>query len=111
VAKKSKARAFLDKLIGNPMTLGGFLRSHREDEGLSLTAMAQELGTSRRRLRKVELDQSAANIPVAIQWAPRLGYVDELFVQLALQSRIDAAGLELRVTLESTERRRDDFVR
>lgn len=97
--------AFLDKLIGPRMTLGAFMRSQREDDGLSLTAMAQVLGISRHQLQRVELEKRGVDIPTAIRWARRFGYDDLLFVELALQSQVDTAGLKLRVTLEAEARR------
>lgn len=99
--KKSDAIAFLDSLIGEPMTLGRFIRSHREDEGLSLADMAKTLGVSRQHLHAVEIGKSTVSVERAIRWARLLGYVDELLAELALQAEVSAAGLKCRVKLEA----------
>lgn len=98
--KKSAALALLDKVIGEPITLGRFLRSHREDEGASLATLARELGISRQHLHAVERCKAAVSVERAIRWAEILGYAPELFVELVFQAEIVAAGLKLRVRLE-----------
>lgn len=102
MAKKQKSDAIkvLEAAIGEPMTLSRFMRGHREDEGLSISAMARGLGISRQRLQAIEAGEGVVSIPRAIQWARDLGYVEDLFVALVLQSKVTAAGLKFRVVVE-----------
>lgn len=100
---KSAARTFLDARIGEPMTLGRFLRCHREDEGLSMSEMARALGTRSQRLQAIEDGKGVVSIARAMQWARHLGYVEDLFVQLVLQSQLTAAS---GADLDSREARR-----
>ena len=108
MAKRNKElTAYLDKLIGEPMTLGRFLKSHREDEGLSLADMAKELGVSRQHLHAVERGKGVS-VARAVRWGELLGYFPDMMAELALQSEIDAAGLSgWRVKLEHLPQSKD----
>jgi DNA-binding XRE family transcriptional regulator len=63
--------------------------------------MAKTLGVSRQHLQAVETGKSTVSVERAIRWARRLGYVDELLAELALQAEVSAAGLKRRVKLEA----------
>jgi hypothetical protein len=78
----------LEAVFGEAVKLGRFLRSHCEDEGLSISAIGMSLGTSRQRLQ--------VSIPRAMQRARQLGYNEELFVGVVLQSKVTAANLRVR---------------
>jgi len=99
--KKSDTMKFLDKLIGAPMTLGRMLSSIRASEELSLANLAKKLDVSRQHLHAVEADRTAVSIDRAARWAKILGYPELLFVELALQSELQAAGFKFRVKVEA----------
>lgn len=93
------ARAALEALDG-PLTLGGFLRAIREGEEQTLDQMAKVLEVSRQHLSDVELGRRIVSVERAATWADRLGYSPEQFVRFALQAEVDAAGLNLRVSVD-----------
>lgn len=95
--KKSATMKFLDDLLGEPLPLGAFLKSERTDAGLSLADMAKKLKVTRQHLQAVEAGRSSVSIDRAIRWARLLGYVDELFVELALQAAVNAARPKIRL--------------
>lgn len=99
--KKSAAVKFLDGLIGAPMTLGRMLTSIRREDETSLAALAKRLGVSRQHLHAVEADRAAVSVARAARWAKILGYDPLLFVELTLQSEIQAAGLKARIKVEA----------
>lgn len=99
--KKSDAVRFLDKLIGAPMTLGRMLASIRADDALSLAALAKKLDVSRQHLHAVESERAAVSVERAARWAKILGYEPLMFVELALQAEVQAAGLSVRVRIEA----------
>lgn len=92
------ARKALEALDG-PLTLGGFVRAIREGEEQTLEQMARVLEVSRQHLSDVELGRRVVSAARAAEWAEKLGYGPEQFVRLALQAEVDAAGLNLRVSV------------
>ena len=100
-ATSVKARPLLEELMGQPLSLGGFLEAIRIGEEQSLAAFAARLGIARGNLcdiakgrRRVSLDRAAA-------WAKLLGYADWQFVALALQDEVRAAGLKIKVSVRA----------
>ena len=98
---KSATVKFLDKVLGEPMTLGRMLVSIGKEEGLSVAQLAKKLGVSRQHLHAIENELTSVSIARAVRWAKVLGYPEALFVELALQSEVAAAGMRLRVKVEA----------
>lgn len=99
--QKSDARMFLEKERGAPLTFGALMRSVRDGGERTLEEMAQALGVSRAHLCDVEQGRRRVSAERAARWAEALGYPTALFVQLALQDEVNAAGLKLRVDIEA----------
>lgn len=99
--KKSAALRFMEDLTGGPLTLGEAVRSTRQGDGLTLEKFARKLRTKPQYLSDVEHGRRTLSPAMAARWANRLGYVESVWVQLALQQAIDSAGLRLRVSVEA----------
>jgi transcriptional regulator with XRE-family HTH domain len=99
--RKSEAVKHLEKLRGGPLTFGALLRSVRESDGHTLEALAKRFEVSRSHLCDVEKGRRRVSVERAARWAKLLGYPAPVFVQLALQDEVDAAGLKLRVDVEA----------
>jgi transcriptional regulator with XRE-family HTH domain len=98
------AGAFLEKLTGGPLTIGRAIRSIRLGEEASLDTFAKKLGISRARLCDIEKGRRGVSAARAAEWARALGRAEALFVALALQADLDAAGIKLTVRLEAGRR-------
>ena len=97
--EKSLARRTLERITGGPLTLPRLLAAIREGEGWSQTEMADRLQISRSHLCDVEKGRKAVAPERAARWARELGFGEEQFVRLALQQQVDAAGLDLQVSV------------
>lgn len=98
--KKSDTRKFLEKLTGGPVTLGKLMESIRLGEELSQAAFAKRLKISRSHLNDIEKGNKAVSPERAARFAKALGHSEERFVELALQSIVDEAGLKMRVAVD-----------
>ncbi len=98
---KSGAKRFLEDLAGGPLTLGGFVRSIRNGEQMTLAELAGRLGISRQNLCDVEHGRRSVSPARAAEWARVLEHSEAQFVRLALQDQISQAGLKLRVSVEA----------
>lgn len=97
----SDAKQFLEDLAGGPLTLGGFVRSIRDGELMTLADFAGQLGFSRQNLCDVEHGRRSVSPARAAEWARVLGHSEAQFVRLALQDQISRAGLKLRVSVDA----------
>ena len=97
--KKSKTMAFLDALVGEPMTLGGLLVSIRKCDEIPQAALAKRLGISKSHLCDIEKGRKVVSLERAARFAQELGYSEEQFVRLALQQMVEVAGLSFWVQL------------
>jgi len=84
----------LEKLIGEPVTFGLYLKSIREGEELGQSEFATKLDISVQHLSNVENGRKHVSIERAEAWAKVLGYPEPMFIQLALQDQFQRAGLE-----------------
>ncbi|PIT99127.1 MAG: XRE family transcriptional regulator [Bdellovibrionales bacterium CG10_big_fil_rev_8_21_14_0_10_45_34] len=98
--KKSSTRKFLEKLTGGPVTLGRLLESIRLGEESSQAQFAKRLHISRSHLNDIEKGNKAVSPERAARFARALGHSEERFVELALQSLVDEAGLKLKVMVD-----------
>jgi transcriptional regulator with XRE-family HTH domain len=92
---------FLTEVAGEPLTLGEFLRSIRDGEGLSQVEFARLLGLSRSHLCDLEQGRKNLSPERAARYARILGYSEAQFVRLALQKVVSDAGLMLSVEVRA----------
>ena len=98
--KKSDTRKFLERLSGGPVTLSKLLEAIRLGEELSQADFAKKLKISRSHLNDIEKGNKTVSPERAARFAKALGHSEERFVELALQSLIDDAGLRLKVAVD-----------
>ena len=95
-SKNQFGRASLDRKIG-PMTLGNFLASWRESEGMTQVAFAKLLGISPANLCDIEKGRQLVSAKKASEIADKIGYSKTVLVELALNEQLAADGLKMRV--------------
>jgi transcriptional regulator with XRE-family HTH domain len=100
-ARHRSDAAYLEKLMGGPLTLGRALSAIRESEGESLAQFAQRLGISRSHLSDIEHGRRSPSLQRASEFARALGQHEAQFVRLALQDQVREAGLKLRVEVNA----------
>ncbi len=102
-AKKAKSDAvkLLERLSGGPLTFGRALASVRKCEELSQIECAKKLGVSKSHLCDIEKGRKTVSPERAAKWARVLGYPESVFVRLAIQAELDAAGLKYRVEIDA----------
>lgn len=98
--RKSSTRKFLEKLTGGPVSLGKLLEAIRLGEEVSQAEFAKRLKVSRSHLNDIEKGNKAVSPERAARFARALGHSEERFVELALQSLVDEAGLKLKVAVD-----------
>ncbi|MFA6409090.1 MAG: helix-turn-helix transcriptional regulator [Gammaproteobacteria bacterium] len=91
----------LKKITGGELTLGKFIWSIRECEDLSQTEFAEKLGISKQHLCDLEHDRKNIRPKLAAEYAKKLGYAPEQFIQLALQNTVNRDGLKVIVKIIS----------
>ena len=99
--KKSDAMRVLEILSGAPLTFGTALASIRRCEELTQELCATQLGVSKSHLCDIEKGRKSVSPERAARWARVLKYPESVFVRLAIQSELDAAGLKYRVEIEA----------
>lgn len=80
------------------LSLGEFLKAHRQGEGLSQITFAKFLGISKQRLCDLEANRSNVSIKLCKSLAKKLDLPPEWLVKLALQYQIKKEGLRLKVS-------------
>jgi len=98
---RSSAMRLLDNIIGEPLNLGGTMRSIRECEKVSQSEMAKRLGISRAHLCDIEKGRRIVSPARAAKFARELGYSETQFVRLAIQDQVTEAGLKMKVKVEA----------
>jgi plasmid maintenance system antidote protein VapI len=86
---------------GGPLTFGALVRSIRETDEHTLEDLAKRLGVSRAHLCDIEKGRRAVSAERAARWARTLGYAEALFVKLAMQAELDAAGIKLKIDVKA----------
>jgi transcriptional regulator with XRE-family HTH domain len=94
-------QAFLEDLIGGPLTLGAALSGIRESDGQSLAQFAARLGISRSHLCDIEQGRRTISPERAARFAKALKQHQAQFVRLALQDQVRNAGLRLKVEVHA----------
>lgn len=100
-ATKSAAIKLLEQISGGPLSLGKAVESVRKSEELSQDECARKLGVSKSHLCDVEKGRKTVSPERAAKWARVLGYPESVFVRLAIQAELDAAGLRYKVALDA----------
>jgi antitoxin HigA-1 len=100
-AAKSAAIKLLEQISGAPLSLGTAIESVRKSEELSQDECARKLGVSKSHLCDVEKGRKTVSPERAAKWARVLGYPESVFVRLAIQGELDAAGLRYKVGIEA----------
>jgi plasmid maintenance system antidote protein VapI len=95
---RSSALVQLERIVGEPLSLGLLLRSIREGEAWSLAEMGAKLKVTRAYVASLERGKAVSPERAAI-YAKRLGYGEAQFVRLSLQDSVRRAGLPFRVSL------------
>jgi transcriptional regulator with XRE-family HTH domain len=98
---KSAAIKLLEKVAGGSLTLGKAIESVRKSEDLSQDECARKLGVSKSHLCDIEKGRKTVSSERAARWARVLGYPESVFVRLAIQGELDAAGLRYKVEIEA----------
>ena len=89
--KKPVALKFLEKTNGGPLTLGKLLEATRLGEEMTQPEFAKRLGISKSHLNDIEKGRKAVSVERAARFARKLGYSEEQYIALAIQSQIDDA--------------------
>ena len=97
--KKSDALHYLENLVGGKLTFGRLLYSIRMGEEISQVDFAKNLGISKSQLCDIEKDRRAVSPLRAVNWAKKLGYSPEQFLELALQTSLNKEGIPYTVKL------------
>ncbi|MFN8543158.1 MAG: helix-turn-helix transcriptional regulator [Candidatus Binatia bacterium] len=100
-ATKSAAIKLLEQISGGPLSLGKAIESVRRSEDLSQDECARRLGVSKSHLCDVEKGRKTVSPERAAKWARVLGFPESVFVRLAIQGELDAAGLRYKVEIEA----------
>ena len=98
------ASAYFDREHGK-LTIGRVLRSIRLGDEKTLSEFSKQLGIPLSHLSDMEHGRRTVTVERAAKWADALGYPRATFVQLALQSELDKAGLDFQVTVDVKARR------
>jgi antitoxin HigA-1 len=100
-ARRSDAREFLERIRGEPLSLGALLAAIRQGEGWSQTRMGEFLGVSRAHVCDIEKGRRLVTPDRAVRWAKALGYGEKQFVRLALQDQLRVAGVKMKVDVHA----------
>lgn len=100
-ATKSAAIKLLEQIAGGPLSLGKAIESVRKSEDISQDECARRLGVSKSHLCDVEKGRKTVSPERAAKWARSLGYPESVFIRLAIQGELDAAGLRYKVEIEA----------
>jgi transcriptional regulator with XRE-family HTH domain len=95
------ALKFLDGLRGGPLTLGRAIHALRASDEETLEVFAKRLGVSVQHLSDVEKGRRRVSVERAARWAKALSHPAAVFVRLALQEEVDAAGIKLKVSVDA----------
>jgi len=90
-----------NEVIREPMTFGNTLRNIRETDGLTQAEVSARLGMTRAHICDLEKGRKQISPERAARFAEELVYSSTLFVQLALQDQLPAAGLNITVDIQA----------
>jgi len=91
----------LERISGEKLTFGGLILAIRLGEELSQVEFAQALSVSKQYLCDVEHARRSVSIPMAAEWAKKLGYSADQFVRLTIQDVLDKSRLKMIVHVKA----------
>ena len=94
--RSKKTLAFLEDLAGGPNTIGKLLRAIREGEEMSQAQFAEKLGISRHNLSDIENERRGVSPKKAVEFAKKLRYSKQAFLQLALEDQLKRDGIKIK---------------
>lgn len=94
---------FMEELLGGPMTFGMMVEALRTSAGLTQVALAKKLKISKANLCDIEKGRRFVSIERAVNLAKALGQPADFFVQIALQTQLNEAGLRMKVELKPVD--------
>jgi transcriptional regulator with XRE-family HTH domain len=97
IKNKSKAKKYLEKILGESLTLGALIHSIRKGEEMTQEDFSNLLGISKSHLCDIEKGRKIVSAVRAYNFAIVLGYSEKQFVKLALQHILDDNGISLKV--------------
>ncbi len=98
--KKSSAMQYMEKIVGETLTISNVLLSLRRCEELTQVDFAKLLCISKQTLCDIEKGRKAVSAGRAARFAVKLGYPPAFFIQIALQEELEREGLSLAVSVQ-----------
>lgn len=95
--KKSSSKKYLEKFLGEELSIGALLNSIRLGEEMTQDEFAGLLSISKSHLCDIEKGRKVVSAERAYNFAVILGYSEKQFVRLALQQVLDNSGISLKV--------------
>ncbi|NOT77588.1 MAG: helix-turn-helix transcriptional regulator [Bacteriovoracaceae bacterium] len=99
--KKIRAIEYLEKKYG-PLSLGDFIKSLRESDGITQTEFAEKLKISRANLCDIEKNRKLISPERSAKFAKILNYPENFFVKLALEDVLRKSKLKYHVELKAS---------
>ena len=93
----------IKKIAGSKLTLGKLLLSIRQADEISQVEFSHKLGISKQQLCDIEHDRKIISPRLASNYAKILGYSEEQFIRLTLQSLVDREGLNIHVDVHANK--------
>lgn len=94
IANSIDAATYVRKLLGGKkLTLPRFVKAIRKGEEMTLQEFATLLGTTRQNLHSFEKGIRPISVAKAVEWAGKLGYSEQQFIELALQDLLGREGV------------------
>lgn len=101
ISKKTKATLnFMDSLRDEPLTFGEYLRSIRMCDEISQAELARRMHMSRSHICDIENNRRAVSFEKAAEFARILGYSEQQFVELVIETQLRNAGMSFAVELK-----------
>jgi transcriptional regulator with XRE-family HTH domain len=95
------ARSFLEDLIGGPLTFSELILTLRQNEELSQKDFSAKLGISKQKLCDIEKGRRSVSPAKAAQFALKLKYPPDVFVELVLQDEFKREGVKVRLKVKA----------
>jgi transcriptional regulator with XRE-family HTH domain len=91
---------YIEEMEG-PLTFSRMLRAVRLADEVTQVEFSRRLGITKAYLCDIERGRRSVSPEKAAEFAHKLGYGPEVFIQLALQAELDKADLPFRVKVEA----------
>ena len=91
----------LEKISGEKLNFSCLILAIRLGEELTQVDFAKMLNVSKQYLCDVEHGRRTVSIPMAAEWAKKLGYSPDQFVRLSIQDVLDSSRLKMIVHVKA----------